>query len=329
MEVLLVVNDTASSVTPERRDEVERRLAQRHDVRLATTTHRGHATELARAAVADGVDCVAVLGGDGTLNEAANGLVGTDCVLAPLPGGSTNVFARSIGLPNNPVRAAERVSLTLERGRTERIAVGEVTASRPEGTPASRPEGTPASRPEGTPASRAFLCHGGIGWDAVLVERVERRGHLKRHATVPLYAWAGIEAFFSGYDRRRPHMAVTVAGRTVPDGYFALVMNSDPYTFAGRRPFRVVPSTGRHSGLGVATLTSLALPVFLRSAAQALGRGVRPDRHVWIDEDVAEVEVVALGTPLPFQVDGDHLGPAERLRFRSVPDGLSIVALPT
>ena len=329
MEVLLVVNDTASSVTPERRDEVERRLAQRHDVRLATTTHRGHATELARAAVADGVDCVAVLGGDGTLNEAANGLVGTDCVLAPLPGGSTNVFARSIGLPNNPVRAAERVSLTLERGRTERIAVGEVTASRPEGTPASRPEGTPASRPEGTPASRAFLCHVGIGWDAVLVERVERRGHLKRHATVPLYAWAGIEAFFSGYDRRRPHMAVTVAGRTVPDGYFALVMNSDPYTFAGRRPFRVVPSTGRHSGLGVATLTSLALPVFLRSAAQALGRGVRPDRHVWIDEDVAEVEVVALGTPLPFQVDGDHLGPAERLRFRSVPDGLSIVALPT
>ena len=329
MEVLLVVNDTASSVTPERRDEVERRLAQRHDVRLATTTHRGHATELARAAVAGGVDCVAVLGGDGTLNEAANGLVGTDCVLAPLPGGSTNVFARSIGLPNNPVRAAERVSLTLERGRTERITVGEVTASRPEGTTASRPEGTTASRPEEVVGARAFLCHVGIGWDAVLVERVERRGHLKRHATVPLYAWAGIEAFFSGYDRRHPHMAVTVAGRTVPDAYFALVMNSDPYTFAGRRPFRVVPSTGRHSGLGVATLTSLALPVFLRAAAQALGRGVRRDRHVWIDEDVAELEVVALGAPLPFQVDGDHLGAAERLRFRSVPDGLSIVALPT
>ena len=313
MEVLLVVNDTASSVTPERRDEVERRLAQRHDVRLATTTHRGHATELARAAVAGGVDCVAVLGGDGTLNEAANGLVGTGCVLAPLPGGSTNVFARSIGLPNNPVRAAERVSLTLERGRTERITVGEVTAS----------------RGEGVVAARTFLCHVGIGWDAVLVERVERRGHLKRHATVPLYAWAGIEAFFSGYDRRHPHMAVTVAGRTVPDAYFALVMNSDPYTFAGRRPFRVVPSTGRHSGLGVATLTSLALPVFLRAAAQALGRGLRPDRHVWIDEDVAELEVVALDAPLPFQVDGDHLGSAERLRFRSVPDGLSIVALPT
>jgi diacylglycerol kinase family enzyme len=307
VDVLLVVNDTASSVTPARREEVRRRLAERHDVRVADTTHRGHATELARAAAADGVGCVALLGGDGTLNEAANGLVGSDCTLAPLPGGSTNVFARSIGLPNDPVRAAERVSLLLEHDRTERIPVGEVSATGP---------------------ARAFLCHVGVGWDAVLVANVERRGHLKRHATVPLYAWAGIEAFFSGYDRRHPHLEVTIAGRTVTDAYFALVMNSDPYTFAGSRPFRVVPRTDLRSGLGVATLTSLSLPVFLRAAAQALGRGVRPGRHVWIDDDVTELEVAALDGPVPYQVDGDHLGEVDRLRFRSRPDALSIVALP-
>ena len=314
MEILLVVNDTASSVTSGRRARVHARLAERHDVEVATTGHRGHATELARRAVAAGVGCVAVLAGDGTLNEAADGLVGSDCVLAPLPGGSTNVFARSIGLPHDPVRAAERVSLTLARGRTERISVGEVTALGGDG---------------GERAARAFLCHVGIGWDAVLVEHVERRSRLKRHATVPLYAWAGAWAFFRGYDRHRPWIRVDADGEAIPDGRFALVMNSDPYTYAGGRPFRVVPSVDRHTALGVATLTSLSLPVFLRTAAEALGHGVRPARHVHVATDVAQAEITAVADAVPYQVDGDHLGAATVLRFRSVPNALTIVAPPT
>ncbi|UDY37250.1 diacylglycerol/lipid kinase family protein [Dermatobacter hominis] len=319
MEVLLVVNDTASSVTPSRRERVAARLAERHDVRVASTTHRGHATELARAAVEAGVDCVAVLSGDGTLNEAANGIVGSDCILAPLPGGSTNVFSRSIGLPHDPVRAAERVSLTLARGRSERISVGEVTAS----------GGT-----AGDGAGRVFLCHVGIGWDAVLVANVERRGHLKRHATVPLYAWAGAWAFFRGYDRHRPQVRVhvedgTVTGGCVPDGRFVLVMASDPYTYAGGVPFHVVPSVDRHSALGLVALSSLSLPVFLRTAAQALGRGVRPGPHVRVDTDVRDATVAAIGAPVPYQVDGDHLGAVEVLRFRHLADALTVVALPS
>ena len=80
-------------------------LAPDHDVTVAETSRRGHAARLAQGAAASGSDVVIVLGGDGTLNEAANGLAGTATALAPLPGGSTNVFARTIGLPNDPIEA--------------------------------------------------------------------------------------------------------------------------------------------------------------------------------------------------------------------------------
>ena len=84
---------------------IQKALSADHDVTLAETNRRGHATRLAQGAAAEGVDVVAVLGGDGTQNEAANGLAGTQTALATLPGGSTNVFARTIGLPNDPIEA--------------------------------------------------------------------------------------------------------------------------------------------------------------------------------------------------------------------------------
>ena len=104
--LLLVVNSSARRSPPGAR-VVTRALAD-HDVTVAETTRRGHATRLAQGAAADGVDVVVVLGGDGTLNEAANGLAGTDTALGPLPGGSTNVFARTLGLPDDPIEAALR-----------------------------------------------------------------------------------------------------------------------------------------------------------------------------------------------------------------------------
>src|SRR6516165_352000 len=99
MKLLLLVNESASSVTPRARVVIQKALAADHEVTFAETSRRGHASRLAQGAAADGVNVVVVLGGDGTLNEAANGLAGTDTALGVLPGGSTNVFARTIGLP--------------------------------------------------------------------------------------------------------------------------------------------------------------------------------------------------------------------------------------
>ena len=116
MRVLLLVNSAASSVTGRRRVVIQKALSADHEVSLAETVRRGHATRLARSAASDGVDVVVVLGGDGTLNEAANGLAGTGTALAALPGGSTNVFARIIGLPDDPIEAAGQLLDALDRG---------------------------------------------------------------------------------------------------------------------------------------------------------------------------------------------------------------------
>ena len=124
MKLLLIVNSSASSVTARARVVIRKALSADHDVTVAETNRRGHATRLAQGAAAEGVDVVVVLGGDGTLNEAANGLAGSETALAALPGGSTNVFARTIGLPNDPIEATGVLLDALQRGAVERVGLG-------------------------------------------------------------------------------------------------------------------------------------------------------------------------------------------------------------
>ncbi len=231
------------------------------------------------------------------------------------------MFVRSIGLPNDAAGAAEVVGRALSRRSHDRIGVGEVSA-------------------DGAPG-RPFLCHVGIGWDAALVEEVERLRDLParrgraRKATVPLFVRAGLRTFAVGWDRRNPqlHVASDAGGDTLDaDGSFTLVQNGDPYTFVGPMRLRVAPSADRHGPLSCVTLTRMTAPVFLRVAAQALGGGpsgdgVRPGRGVEVRHAVETAVVTAL-TPggVPYQVDGDHLGSAEVLRLTHRPEALTVVA---
>ncbi|HEY5171139.1 MAG TPA: acylglycerol kinase family protein, partial [Acidimicrobiia bacterium] len=124
MRVLLLVNATASSVTARKRVMIRKLLAAQHEVEVAETSRRGHATRLARAAANDGFDVVVVLAGDGTLNEAADGLLHTGTALAPLPGGSTNVYARTLGFATDAIDATNELLRSLARGATKRVGVG-------------------------------------------------------------------------------------------------------------------------------------------------------------------------------------------------------------
>src|SRR5919106_484658 len=259
MRLLLLVNESASSVTPRSRVVLQRALWAAHDVTLAETSRRGHATRLAQGAAADGVDVVVVLGGDGTLNEAANGLARTACALAPLPGGSTNVFARTIGLPNDPIEATGGSLDALARRSIRRVGLGSVN-------------------------DRYFLFHTGVGFDAAVVEQVERRSDLKRYAGHPLFVYAGFDTWIRHFDRSRPRFSVQHAdGSVVDDGYLTIVLNTNPYTFLGNRPLDLAPEATLDRGLTALTVRTMAFHRFLPVIGSALGSGRLLSRSRWVD----------------------------------------------
>jgi diacylglycerol kinase family enzyme len=309
MKLLLLVNSSASSVTPRSRVVIQKALSADHDVTLSETSRRGHATRLAQGAAAAGVDAVVVLGGDGTLNEAANGLAGTTCALAALPGGSTNVFARSIGLPNDPIEATGVLLDALGRRSVRRVGLGSVN-------------------------HRYFLFHTGIGFDAAVVAQVERRASLKRYAGHPLFVYAAFDTWLRHYDRSRPRFAVHVEeevdgreeGEVIDDAYLTIVLNSSPYTFLGNRPLDLAPEATLDRGLATVTLRTMAFARTLRIVGSALGRGRALRRSRWVDfrTDLDALRIQGYG-PVPYQVDGDYLGEAEALAFRHEPEVLDLV----
>ena len=281
---------------------IQKALSADHDVTLAETSRRGHATRLAQGAAAAGTQVVVVLGGDGTLNEAANGLAGTDCALAALPGGSTNVFARTIGMPNDPIEATGDLLDALADGHIQRVGLGSVNG-------------------------RYFLFHVGMGFDAAAVAQVERRSGLKRYAGHPLFVFAGFDTWIRHYDRSRPRFSVRFAdGSVVDDGYFSICLNTNPYTYLGNRPLNLATEATLDRGLAVVTLRTLAFGRTMRIIGSALGNGKHLRSSRWTDHrtDLSSFRVTGYG-PFPYQVDGDHLGDTELLEIKHEPNVLDLV----
>ena len=301
LRVLLIVNSFASSVTARNTVVVHRRLGRDADVEVVETNRRGHATRFAADAARRGLDVVIGFGGDGTLNEVATGIAGTNTALGVVPGGSTNVFARTLGLPNDPVAAADRVADGIAVGRIAPIGLGRVNG-------------------------RFFCFHTGVGFDAAVVEQVERRGSLKRWLGHPLFITAGLTTWWRGYDRHQPHFRVSGdGGHDVDEGYFSIVLNTNPYTYLGNRPLDLSPAATLDRGLVAVTFTTMRATAILGSLAGALGGGgVTPtdslDVRIDVDHLVIEHEV-----PFPYQVDGDALGSTNRLEFDHVPEAVKLV----
>jgi diacylglycerol kinase family enzyme len=259
VKLLLLVNSSASSVTPRSRVVIGKALSADHDVTVSETSRRGHAARLAQGAAATGTDAVIVLGGDGTLNEAANGLAGTNCALAPLPGGSTNVFARTIGLPNDPIEATGQLLDALAQRSIRRVGLGSVNG-------------------------RYFMFHTGVGFDAAVVAQVEKRSSLKRYAGHPLFVYAGFATWLRHYDRSRPRFAVEhLSGEVIDDGYLTIVMNTSPYTYLGNRPLDLAPETTLDNGLAAVTLRTMRFGRTIRVVGSALGSGRALRRSRWVD----------------------------------------------
>ncbi len=304
MRVLLLVNATASSVTARKRVMVRKELSTRHDVEVAETSRRGHATRLAHAAANDGFDVVAVLAGDGTLNEAADGLAGTATALAPLPGGSTNVYAKSLGIPNDLTAATSALLASLEKRSFHRVGVGVANG-------------------------RRFLFNCGVGFDAAVIRRVERYGELKRYASHPLHVVAAFETWFRHYDHHEPRFDIVVGddGTDRIDGcYFAIITKTTPYTFLGPRPLNVAPEATIDTPLSITAFQRFDPLTLIGAAASAMRAHKYIERRRGIVHRAGVERCTVLGaTDFPYQVDGDDLGDTARLDVSYERDVVTVV----
>src|SRR3954447_20803015 len=152
--MLVIVNPYASTVSDRLKNLVVYALQGRYQVEAVDTERRHHATQICREAADEGYDVVVAFGGDGTVNEAANGLAGSETPLTCLPGGSTNVYCRTLGIPNDVVDATEHLLGIADDFQPRRVDLGRVD-------------------------DRHFVFASGVGLDASVVERVDAHPYRK------------------------------------------------------------------------------------------------------------------------------------------------------
>lgn len=309
LRALLVVNLVATSTSQRTREVLASALESDLKLEVAHTTRRGHGAELARQARLDGIDLVVALGGDGTVNEVVNGLLEdgpSDDVpaLGVVPGGGTNVFARALGLPRDPVEATGALLAAIRAGRRRSIGLGAA-------------------------GERWFTFNAGMGWDAEVVARVDRRRRKvgrERHPTSGDYVRAAAVEFFAGTERRHPTLTVHRPGAEPLEGvHMAIVANTAPWTYWGERPLLTSPQASFDRGLDLYALTRLRTVGTLAEVQRLLtGRTSERAHHVHREHDLPELTLRS-SRPVAAQVDGEALGETDELVLRSVPDALRVV----
>jgi diacylglycerol kinase family enzyme len=308
--MLIIVNPYATTVSDRLKNLVVYALQGRYDVEAVSTEAQHHATEIGREAREGGYDIVVAFGGDGTLNEVANGLAGTDVPVSVLPGGSTNVVCRTLGIPDDVVDATEHLLGLADDFRPRKVDLG-------------------------LASGRHFVFACGAGIDATAAKRVDSSPRLKARGGRWFYTWAAVSGFYRHYLRNPIRMRLEVDGYSA-EGVTAIVQNSDPFTYFGNQPLRVCEGAELDNGtLSVAMLgraTQRDLPTI---AARVLLDSLRTPGHRQVDhyEGVAEGRIESVSRDpggsirlFPVQVDGDYIGDHGELEIGIEPGALTIVA---
>jgi diacylglycerol kinase family enzyme len=314
MRALLVVNPKATTTSEHSRDILLRALRSEVELQVAYTRRRGHAATLARDAARTGVDLVVTLGGDGTVNEAVNGLMTAGPgavdpsggaqrrpVLAVVPGGSTNVFARALGLPSDWAEGTYVILQALRQGRTRTIGLGRAD-------------------------DRYFTFCAGLGLDAQVVRRVEQARLRGQTSTGWLYLRKAALQYFTETERRTPLITLERPGDPAEMGLATVVVqNTAPWTFLGERQINACPDASFDRGLDVLGLKVLHVPSTARLATQLLrGRSQLTGNQV-VSLCDTDAFVLRAAAPMAFQLDGDYLGERGKVEFVSVPEALRVV----
>jgi diacylglycerol kinase family enzyme len=302
--MLIIVNPYATTVSDRLKNLVVYALRGSYHVDAIDTEGRDHATELCREAARDGYDVVVAFGGDGTVNEAANGLAGSDTPLTCLPGGRTNVYCRMLGIPTDVVDATEHLLQLADDWRPARVDIGRVN-------------------------ERHFLFSAGVGLDASVVERVDAHPRLKARLGEWYYTWTGMRTFNRHYLLHPPRLEADLGDACV-EGMTAIVQNAAPYTFFGERPVHMGEGASLDSGDLAGVVLLRGTPIDIPTITwRALSKRARVSRHrkVHAFSGRTSLRVRSLDDrPLPLQVDGDYIGEAGEAEFSVRPRGFLVVA---
>lgn len=314
MRALLIVNPQATSATELRRDVIVRALASEIDLEVVETRYRGHAAALAAGAARRHLDIVLPLGGDGTVNETVNGLLGPASpgqagedradglpVLAPIPGGNANVFIRSLGQSMDPIDATGRILAAIAAGKSRHIGLG-------------------------LAGSRYFTFCAGLGIDAEVVRAIEGLRASGRKASDTLYVGTTLAQYFFVTDRRHPALTLERDGHPAVDHLFlGVVSNTAPWTYLGHRPVNPSPRADFGTGLDVFALRRLRTVSTLNAIRQMLRAKRGPHgRHVLSLHD-ERAFTLRSSRPIALQVDGEYMGEHECVAFHAVPRALRVI----
>jgi diacylglycerol kinase family enzyme len=301
--MLVIVNPHATTVSGRLKNLVVYALRARFDVDTVDTEGAGHAVALCRDAAGAGFEVVVAFGGDGTVNEAANGLAGSDTTLACLPGGSNNVFHRMIGMPADIVDATEHLLALADSWAPRQVDLGRL-------------------------GDRAFTFAAGAGLDASVVERVDRHPKLKSRFKQAYYAEAAVATFLRRYIVNPPRLVAEVGGEQL-EGVTAIVQNGPIWTYFNDREIRVAEGAELNSGDLAGAVLDRASPLDMPTFAyRALSQraSVTGHRHVHPFTGVGAVTLRSIDDrPLPLHVDGDYIGEAAVAEFRVDPGALRVV----
>ncbi|MGY4711467.1 diacylglycerol/lipid kinase family protein [Mycolicibacterium sp. CBM1] len=319
MRAVLIVNPNATSTTAAGRDLLAHALESRVELTVVHTDHRGHAIEISAAARRDGIDVIIVHGGDGTVNEVVNGLLGLPSqdrpapavplpAVAVVPGGSANVFARALGISPDPIEATNQLIdlLTARRNGAEWRRIGLMDCG-----------------------ERWAVFTAGMGVDGDVVAAVEAQRAKGRKVTAGRYVRVAVREVLASV-RREPRLSLQLPGREPVAGvYFAFISNSSPWTYANTRPVWTNPDTTFETGLGVFATTSMNVWKNLMLVRRMLSKKADiKASHLIREDDVAWVRITA-SEPVASQIDGDFVGLRAEMTFRAAPGALSVVAPPS
>ena len=260
--MLIIVNPYATTVSDRLKNLVVYALQGRYEVEAVMTEAQNHATEIGLEARGGDYDLVVAFGGDGTLNEVANGLAGTDVPVTILPGARPTSSPAPSGSPTT-------------------------SSTRPSTCSGSPIASSPARSTSGSPAAVASCSRCGAGLDATAAMRVDQRPKLKARGGPYFYTWIAVSSFYRSYLRNPVRMRFETGGGG-SDGVTVLAQNSDPFTYFGRRPVRVCEDVAIDDGtLAVAVLRRAAQRDMAPIVTRVLSERLRASRHRHIDHFAA------------------------------------------